>query len=40
MARETLQLDTQILMFDVGGVPDAELFTTIELVGSDVLPHL
>ncbi len=40
VARETLQLDTQILMFDMGGVPDAELFTTIELVGSDVLPHL
>lgn len=36
--REVLQLDTQILMFDMGGMPDAELFEAIELVGSDVIP--
>ena len=27
--REKLRLDTQILMFDMGGLPDIELFDTI-----------
>jgi alkanesulfonate monooxygenase SsuD/methylene tetrahydromethanopterin reductase-like flavin-dependent oxidoreductase (luciferase family) len=35
---ETLHLDQQILMFDMGGMPDQELFTSIELVGSTVIP--
>jgi alkanesulfonate monooxygenase SsuD/methylene tetrahydromethanopterin reductase-like flavin-dependent oxidoreductase (luciferase family) len=35
--REKLHLDTQILMFDMGGIPDAELFDVIELTGRDVV---
>lgn len=38
-AREALRLDTHILMFDMGGIPDAELFAAIELAGSEVLPQ-
>ncbi len=38
--REALRLDTQILMFDMGGMPDNELFSTIELVGAEVIPRL
>lgn len=38
--RELLHLDTHLLMFDLGGLPDAELRRTIELVGSDVLPQV
>ena len=38
VAREMLRLDTQILMMDLGGLPDAELFESIELAGSAVLP--
>jgi alkanesulfonate monooxygenase SsuD/methylene tetrahydromethanopterin reductase-like flavin-dependent oxidoreductase (luciferase family) len=37
-AREMLQLDTQILMFDMGGTPDDEVFAAIELTGAEVLP--
>ena len=37
---ETLSLDTQILMFDMGGMPDDELFAAIELTGSHVIPEL
>ncbi len=33
-----LHLDQQILMFDMGGMPDPELFEAIELAGSEVLP--
>lgn len=36
--KETLHLDTQILMFDMGGLPDTELFDVIELAGKSVLP--
>ena len=36
--RETLRLDTQILMFDMGGMPAVELFECIGLVGSDIIP--
>ncbi len=36
--KEMLHLDTQILMFDMGGLPDAELFDAINLAGSTVLP--
>ena len=35
--RETLHLDTQILMFDMGGIPDNDLRDVIELAGSDVV---
>jgi alkanesulfonate monooxygenase SsuD/methylene tetrahydromethanopterin reductase-like flavin-dependent oxidoreductase (luciferase family) len=38
--RELLHLDTQLLMFDMGGIPDPELFAAIELAGTEVLPHL
>jgi alkanesulfonate monooxygenase SsuD/methylene tetrahydromethanopterin reductase-like flavin-dependent oxidoreductase (luciferase family) len=33
-----LHLDQQILMFDMGGMPDHELFAAIELAGAEVLP--
>jgi alkanesulfonate monooxygenase SsuD/methylene tetrahydromethanopterin reductase-like flavin-dependent oxidoreductase (luciferase family) len=36
--RDTLRVDTQILMFDMGGMPDEELFATIELTGKEVIP--
>ena len=36
--RETLRLDTQILMCDMGGMPDFELFECIGLIGSDIIP--
>jgi alkanesulfonate monooxygenase SsuD/methylene tetrahydromethanopterin reductase-like flavin-dependent oxidoreductase (luciferase family) len=35
---EQLGLDTQIVMMDMGGVPDAELFAAMELLGAEVLP--
>jgi alkanesulfonate monooxygenase SsuD/methylene tetrahydromethanopterin reductase-like flavin-dependent oxidoreductase (luciferase family) len=35
-----LDLDTQIVMLDMGGVPDDELFAAIELLGAAVLPQL
>ena len=38
--RELLHLDAHALMFDMGGLPDDELFATIELVGAEVLPLL
>jgi alkanesulfonate monooxygenase SsuD/methylene tetrahydromethanopterin reductase-like flavin-dependent oxidoreductase (luciferase family) len=38
--RDVLHLDTMLLMFDMGGVPDDELAAAIELAGADVLPHL
>lgn len=37
---EALSLDTSIVMLDMGGMPDAELFPAIELFGAEVLPHL
>jgi alkanesulfonate monooxygenase SsuD/methylene tetrahydromethanopterin reductase-like flavin-dependent oxidoreductase (luciferase family) len=33
-----LHLDQQILMFDMGGMPDPELFEAIELAGAEVIP--
>jgi alkanesulfonate monooxygenase SsuD/methylene tetrahydromethanopterin reductase-like flavin-dependent oxidoreductase (luciferase family) len=39
-AREQLSLDTHILMLDMGGIGDDELFPAIELLGSEVLPQL
>lgn len=38
--RELLGLDRMIFMFDLGGIPDQTLFSTLELFGSDVMPHL
>jgi alkanesulfonate monooxygenase SsuD/methylene tetrahydromethanopterin reductase-like flavin-dependent oxidoreductase (luciferase family) len=35
-----LNLDTHIVMLDMGGVPDGELFDAIELFGSEVLPKV
>ncbi len=35
---EALHLDTQILMFDMGGLPDEELFAAIELTGKAIIP--
>ena len=40
VAAEMLHLDTQILMMDLGGLPDAELFGCIELAGAEVLPSV
>lgn len=37
MMRELLHLDTHIVMFDMGGLPDDALFDTIELFGTDAL---
>jgi alkanesulfonate monooxygenase SsuD/methylene tetrahydromethanopterin reductase-like flavin-dependent oxidoreductase (luciferase family) len=37
---QLLRLDTHLLMFDMGGLPDDELFATIELVGAEVIPRL
>ena len=39
-ARELLGLDRMIFMFDLGGIPDAELFPTIELFGAEVVPRV
>jgi alkanesulfonate monooxygenase SsuD/methylene tetrahydromethanopterin reductase-like flavin-dependent oxidoreductase (luciferase family) len=38
--RDALSLDTHIVMLDMGGVPDAELFAAIECFGSEVLPAI
>jgi alkanesulfonate monooxygenase SsuD/methylene tetrahydromethanopterin reductase-like flavin-dependent oxidoreductase (luciferase family) len=35
-----LHLDTHVVMLDMGGLPDEELFPTIELIGADVVPEL
>lgn len=39
-AAELLHLDTHLLMFDMGGVTDRDLFATIELTGAQVIPQL
>lgn len=38
--REALDLDCQILMVDMGGLPDAEVAAQIERLGAEVLPRL
>ena len=40
MARlhEQLHLDTHVVMLDMGGLPDDELFATIELFGTAIIP--
>lgn len=40
IAAEVLHLDTHLLMFDMGGVTDGELFDTIDLTGAEVIPQL
>ncbi len=40
VAAAMLQLDTQLLMLDMGGVPDEELFETIEFTGAEVIPRV
>lgn len=37
--QELLHLDTYLLMFDMGGMPHAEVQRTIELVGTSVVPQ-
>ena len=39
-ARQVLGLDVQLLMFDLGGLPPAEVSRTLERCAADVLPHL
>ena len=39
-AREMLHLDTQLLMMDLGGLPEAELFEAIDLVGDSIIEHV
>lgn len=39
-AADLLRLDTHLLMFDLGGVPDDELFDTIEFTGAAVIPQV
>ena len=39
-AREMLHLDTHLLMMDLGGLPEAELFEVIDLVGDDLIEHV
>ena len=36
--RDLLQLDTHLVMFDMGGMPHAEVAATIERFGADVIP--
>ena len=38
--QQVLHLDTHVLMLDMGGLPDVELFPMIELVGAELLPTL
>lgn len=37
-AQEILGIDTHLLMFDLGGLPDPELFEAIALTGAEVVP--
>ena len=39
-AREMLHLDTHLLMMDLGGLPESELFEVIDLVGDDLIEHV
>jgi len=36
--REELQMDLNVAMFDLGGLPEAELRSSIELFGTEVIP--
>jgi alkanesulfonate monooxygenase SsuD/methylene tetrahydromethanopterin reductase-like flavin-dependent oxidoreductase (luciferase family) len=37
-AKETLHLDTQLVMIDMGGMPDDDIRASLELFGEHVLP--
>jgi len=37
-ARDMLQIDTHLLMVDLGGLPDAELFENISKIGNEIIP--
>jgi alkanesulfonate monooxygenase SsuD/methylene tetrahydromethanopterin reductase-like flavin-dependent oxidoreductase (luciferase family) len=37
---EWLDIDTQILMFDMGGMPTPDVLEAIALAGTEVLPHI
>lgn len=39
-AREVLDLDTQLVMIDMGGMPDADIRESIELFGEHVIPEV
>jgi alkanesulfonate monooxygenase SsuD/methylene tetrahydromethanopterin reductase-like flavin-dependent oxidoreductase (luciferase family) len=38
--QDLLGLSRHLFMFDLGGIPDTELFATIELFGSEVIPQI
>jgi hypothetical protein len=38
--QELLHLDTHVVMLDMGGLPDDELFAVIELMGVELIPTL
>ncbi len=37
---QVLGLDRMIFMFDLGGIPDQQLYPTIEMFGAEVIPHI
>ena len=39
-AKEYIGLDRMIFMFDLGGIPDENLYSTIELFGKEVIPKI
>ena len=39
-AKEFIGLDRMIFMFDLGGIPDENLYSTIELFGKEVIPKI
>jgi hypothetical protein len=39
-ARELLDLDTHLVMTDMGGMPDADIRETIDVFAADVVPAL
>jgi alkanesulfonate monooxygenase SsuD/methylene tetrahydromethanopterin reductase-like flavin-dependent oxidoreductase (luciferase family) len=38
--QDLLHLDTHVVMLDMGGMPDEELFPTIDLFGAEIIPEL
>ena len=40
IARETLHLDTQLVMIDMGGMPDDDLRESLDLFGEHVIPEV
>jgi hypothetical protein len=39
-AKETLHLDTQLVMIDMGGMPDDDIRASLDLFGEHVLPEV